>query len=74
MFSQAPYYAKHPASVRSLFPTDVETYNKWADKRGMQSTVTDLRTGGKGLWVGSESAEKILVFFHGALTVLSLLD
>lgn len=50
---------------RRLNPPTDDVYNALARAKQFEPATTSLPMGAKAHWIGSDSAEKILIFFHG---------
>lgn len=51
---------------RAINPTTDEAYASFARAHSFEATVVDLpKSGGKVLWLGNPSAQKVVVCLHG---------
>ncbi len=60
-----------PATEQWLTPATESTYLNFAKKHDFQPDTDVLSNGLKLFWLGSKSAEKVILYFHGGGYVLS---
>ena len=53
--------------IRALGATVDEAYPVYARKQGFKPEHITTANGTKAYWIGSPSAEKIIIWFHGPL-------
>ena len=57
--------------LKSLYGmTTAQVYAEWARKSGVEVLTDDLPEGARLHWIGPRSEERVILYFHGASSVL----
>jgi acetyl esterase/lipase len=60
-------------NAATFIPTET-VYDNFCKANKLEPQVTELADNAKGLWIGSPSAEKVIVYFHGGGYVMAAID
>jgi len=52
--------------------TTAQVYAEWARKSGVEVLTDDLPEGARLHWIGPRSEERVILYFHGASSVLQV--